>query len=384
LKKHLAMVVVAAILLSLAAIGVLAQGVQSVELHGYMLNRFYGNQAYSARFVTERVSLSAVGQLGTDATAYVEVYLHPWYTDKTFTNPFANTVTAEQARTYLESAYVDLPFANGRLRFGKGRQLNFGMTPSYPNRKTSQYGIISETFTQDRIVGAQYDYKSGTFDFGASLYTDQQVEARKIGEFAGATSTTIPPTANSANILVSTVQHLVDKDDVANTSGRLAYSVKIGVTKPNCQFHFSGAVGRLTQADANFIAQQYLMAITKSKDHSKYGFDGSVSSGPWVLQGEAYQGKFSFVTISGYNVLAGYQPKDKRRFYVRWAAINNNRTPTVNQTTWNIQQLTIGVVQPIRKGVWIEVNYEGNMESPPPSRIRTKNNMLIMEFFTGF
>jgi len=363
------------------------QTVPCVELHGYMQNRFYANEGYSARFVTERVSLSAVGQLANDTTGYIEMYLHPWITDRAFTNAFGNTVTGEQSRTYLESAYVDMPFAKGRLRFGKGRQLNFGMTPSYPNRKTSQYGILSETFTQDRIIGAQFDRKFGTFDVGASLYTDMQVETRKIGEFAGSTNTTIPPTPGAptpANALVTTVQHLCDREDAANTSGRIAGSLRLGVTKPNYQYHFSGAVGQLQQADANFIAQQYNLAPTTNKSHSKYGFDGSVSSGPWVLQTEAYQGKFSFLTVTGYSVLAGYQPKDKTRAYIRWAAINNDRTPTNFQTTWNVQQLTVGVVQPISKGVWIEVNYEDNLESPPPGQSSKKNDMLFLEVFTGF
>ncbi len=388
MRRNLAILFVTALLLSLAAVSVNAQQTApTVELHGYMLNRFYANQCYSARFVTERVSLSAVGHLANDTIAYAEVYFHPWQTDRTFANPFGNTATAEQGRTYLESAYVDTPFANGRLRFGKGRQLNFGLTPTYPNRKTTQYGILSETFTQDRIIGAQYDYKIGNFDIGSSLYTDLQVETRKIGDFSGATSTSVPPSTGApipANALVTTVQHLCDRDDNANGSGRLAGSLRFGVTKPNYQYHFSGAIGELTQADANFIAQQYLLSSTTNKSHNKYGFDGSISSGPWVFQTEAYQGNFSFVKISGYSVLAGYQPKNKMRYYVRWAALNNNQTPTVYQTTWNTQQLTIGVVKPISNGVWIEVNYESNLESPPPGQLDKKNNMLFMEFFTGF
>ena len=186
------MVLTAALLLSLAALPALAQGVQNVELHGYMQNRFYSNEAYSARFVTERVSLSAVGQLGNDATGYIEVYMQPWLTDRSnlpsILSP-GNTVTAEEYRIYLESAYVDLPLSAGRIRIGKGRMLNFGMTPTYPNRKTTLYGILAETFTQDRVIGAQYDQKLGTFDIGGTLYTDLQVENRGIGDFAGAATT---------------------------------------------------------------------------------------------------------------------------------------------------------------------------------------------------
>lgn len=386
MKRLVATAFVAALLLSLAAFPVLAQGLQNVELHGYSQNRFYANPNYSARFVVERVSLSAVGQIGTDGTAYIETYFHPWLTDRTFTNSFGAPATADEFRTYVESAYVDLPLAQGRIRFGKGRQLNFGMTPSYPNRKTSQYGILAETFTQDRIIGAQFDRKLGVLDAGMSLYSDQQVETRKIGEFAGSTNTTVPPSAPSPNVLVTTVQHLVDKDDPGELSGRLAVSARVGITKPTYQFHISGATGGLSQSDANFIAQQYPVTggLTKDKSHNKYGVDGSYSMGPWVLQSEAYQGNFSFLKITGYQVLVGYQPKDKMRAYARWSAINNNQTPNANQTTWDTQQLTIGVIQPIRKGVWAEVDYEKNSENPGSGLTERKNDMLFLEVFTGF
>ena len=376
MKRTIATVFVVSLLLSLVAFPALAQGIQSVELHGYMQNRFYANPNYSARFVTERVSLSAIGRLNNDTTGYLEVYFHPWLTDKVL-GVAPNQFTAEQFRTYVESAYVDMPLANGRLRLGKGRQLNFGLTPSYPNRKTSQYGILAETFTQDRIIGAQYDQKMSTFDIGASLYTDQRVMTRSIGDFAGA--------VNGAD-LVSTVKHFVDKDDPANNTGRLAGSVRLGVTKPNYQFHASGAVGRLTQTDAAYIASQYPAGVpVGDKAHNKYGLDGSWSHGPWILQSEFYQGNFSFLKITGYQVLVGYQPRDKMRAYVRWSALNNNRSPNgAVQPTWDTQQLTFGVVQPISKGVWVEANYEKNSANPGAGVADKKDDLLFLEVFTGF
>lgn len=371
-------------MMSLAAIPAFAQGVQNVELHGYMQNRFYANEDYSARFVTERVSLSAVGNLG-DKIGYIETYIHPWLTDKVVPSPIAGppnpvnatgtAATADQFRVYLESAYVDMPFAKGRIRLGKGRQLNFGLTPSYPNRKTTQYGILAETFTQDRITGAQYDYKCAAFDFGASLFSDLQVETRSVGDFAGA--------VNDNAKLVSTVKHFVDKDDPGNISGQLAGSVRFGVTKPDYQIHASGMTGGLQQADVNYIAGQYGTTSTV-KTHNKYGLDGSISRGPYVLQAEAYQGHFSFLKVTGYQVLVGYQPKDKQRLYARWSALNNDRAPKAAQPTWDVQQLTLGFVQPISKGVWVEVDYENNTENPGAGVSNKHNNMLFAEFFTGF
>jgi hypothetical protein len=370
LRRFLVLGISAVILLSLAAASVLAQ----VEVHGYMQNRFYANPSASARFAVERISLSTVAKIGEDGNAYVELYLHPWLPAAT---------AAEQYRTYVESAYVDLPFAQGRIRIGKGRQLNFGLTPSYPNRKISQYGIICETFTQDRIQGIQYAYKKAipnvlkdaAFDFGASLFSDQNLGTRSAGEFPGATAGDI-------------VKHVVDKDIPSDISGKLAVSAKIGVSSPTYQAHLSGAVGKLNVQQLGTVAPFVPAGQNNTNtDHSKFGVDVVFTQGPFVAQGEWYTGDFSLLGITGYQVLFGYQPKDKQRFYVRYSALNNdygvNPNPT-NPITWDIQQLTFSFVQPIRKGVWVEVNYEKNMERPQGGASSIKNDLLFLELFTGF
>ena len=187
MRKAIGKGIVVILLLSCVVSGVLAQTTPSVAVHGYMQNRMYTNPNGIARFAVERVSLSAVATLPEDRTGYLEVYFQPWAPDTVGTSPTTggNAALGEQGRTYLESAYLDSPFANGRIRIGKGRGLNFGLTPAIPNRKTSQYNILAETFTQDRVQGLQYDWKNGTTDFGASLYTDLRLENRQIGATPG-------------------------------------------------------------------------------------------------------------------------------------------------------------------------------------------------------
>jgi hypothetical protein len=363
---------VLAVLLSVGG-SAYAQAVQNVELHGYMQNRFYSTESVSGRFVMERVSLQASSKLGEDTQAYVEVYLHPWLTDQVVPGKYGGSVTTEEFRTYLESAYVDMPLGSGRIRIGKGRQLNFGMTPSYPNRKTSQYGILAETFTQDRIVGAQFAMKKDMWDGGVTLYTDQSVGTRSIGDIAGSTRV---------------VPHLVDKDVPGAISGRLAVAGKVGVTTPCFKFHASAAVGKLDPNQIDFIGTTFglFSGVNKNRDHNKYGLDASYKRGSFIAQSEWYTGKFSFVGISGYNFLVGYEPKDtsSRRAYIRWAALNNDWAPTTNSASWNNQQLIMTIVQPIRKGIWAELDWEKNMQSPPAGSSQVKNDVLFLELFTGF
>lgn len=365
MRRCITVLLFAVLVLSVAAASGLAQSVQNVELHGYIQSRLYVPSDSQTRFGIERVSLSAVGKLGDDGTAYVELYLHPGVSNEVsadsvspgYPSGTSLGISAEDSRTYIESAYMDLPFAKGRIRIGKGRQLNFGLCPTYPNRKTTQYGILAETFTQDRIMGFQYNAKSGAFDYGASLFTDLVGGVRGIGGFPGAVGAT------------QTVRHLVDKDIPGDISGRMAVSGKVGWTNPRWQVHFSGMTGGLNESQLGAVGGT-------NTDHSKYGVDAIYTTGPWVLQGEGYKGTWGNLDIDGYQFLAGFQPKGKTRVYARWSALNNSTTAVYR----DVQQFTFGVVQPIREKVWVELNYEKNEESGAS----VGNDLTIVEFFSGF
>ena len=352
-------------MLSVGVVSALAQAVQNVELHGYVQSRLTMPSGGRTVFNVERVSLSALGKYGEDGTCFVELWMHPGVTNEVSPDgispgyPSGSSLgtSAEDSRTYIESAYMDLPFANGRIRVGKGRQQNFGMVPTYPNRKTSQYGITSEAFTQDRIMGFQYYAKNGTFDYGASLYTDLVAGKRGVGGFAGAVGAT------------QTVAHLVDKDIPGDISGRLAVSGRLGWTNPRWQVHFSAATGGLNKNQLGALGGT-------NTDHDKYGVDAVYTTGPWVFQGEAYKGTWGGLDIDSYQLGASYQPKDKTRFCVKWAALNNSTTAVYR----DLEQFTFGVVQPIRSKVWVELNYEKNSESGAS----IDNDLLILELFSGF
>lgn len=360
MKRYLIGAIVVSLLLGFAVCA-MAQ-LQNVELHGYMQARLYAPQAGNAREAIDRVSLSAKGNISETITGYAEVYFHPC---------IPAVEPAEQYRTYLESAYVDMPLGSGRIRIGKGRQLNFGLTPSYPNRKTSQYGIVPETFTQDRIVGFQYSHKSGAFDGGVSLYTDTSLNTRSIGDFPGATAADV-------------VKHLVDKDVPADISGEIAGSIRFGVTRPCWQVHLSGALGSLSQANIDALNTTYPGLLdANNDDHNKWGIDAAWAKGAFVAQGEYYSGNFGSIGIDGYNLLVGYTNKKLQRFYIRYNALNNSIAPTANQPSWDTQQWIFAIVQPIAKGVWLELDYEKNSVGASTGAV-PDNDLLFLECFTGF
>jgi len=371
LRKFVGMTIFVALMLSLLAGYAFAQAAPSVELHGYMQNRFYVPESSQPRFGVERVSLSAAAKLPSEANAYVEIYLP----------------VQPSSALYLESGYVDLKLGNGRLRVGKGRQLNFGITPTYPNRKTSQYGILAETFTQDRIQGLQYAYKAGAFDGGVSFFTDLTGGTRQIGTFPGAFNS-VDAAGIAAPVFGDTQPHLCDGEPsgAAGTNARLAGSAKIGVSTPTWNAHISYATGGLSQTNANAVAKPWLGVLTHaSTTHNKCGIDATYGRGPWVGQVEAYQATFGEVKLNGYSVLAGYQPKDTWRAYVRYASIVSNLTPVAaSPSTYDPQQLTFAVIKPLFKGVWIECDYEKNVQRVPRGGRKIDDGLFFVELFTGF
>ncbi len=96
--------------------------------------------------------------------------------------------------------------------------------------------------------------------------------------------------------------------------------------------------------------------------------------------------KTSDIKHSGWELLAGYNPKGmKPKAYVRYAVIDMD-APAVaaSQYTWDKQQIALSVVKPLRPSVWLQFEYERNMESTPAGTPDVKNDIGFVELFTGF
>lgn len=369
------MTAVLLLVLPLGAVLAAEAGPPPVQVHGYMLNRVYGGPGATPEFRSERISVTAVGALPDDSTAYVEVYYHPW---------------APSSGLYLESAYYETGLGAGKIRIGKGRRITFGITPAYPNRRTTNYGLVSEAFTQDRIQGVQYTIERDALDAAISVHTGYRLGVRQIGEIPG---DTIRNQKHS-------VPHLCFRDPASGggtpdsrQSSKLDISARLGGRWENgLKAGVSALVGKLDDADLqnlrtdkNVLApgtSPALLPGATSKTKRVLAFDYTYKHPEGlVTQGEFYAGKVSSLKYNAWNFLVGWEPPVGWKFYVRYAQQNmGSAANPANPLSWDTRQLSISAVQPLRKGLWLQYEMEINTEKPGS----VSNNIFFVELFSGF
>ena len=388
----------AALLGIMSSFAFAADAPAGVQVHGYMQNRVYLADGASAEFRSERISISALAPLPDESNAYVELYYHPW----TSSNGL-----------YAESAYYDTGLGAGRVRVGKGRRMTFGITPAYPNRKTSNYGLVSEAFTQDRIQGVQYMIQKGALDAGISVHTAYRLGIRNIGEIPGddvRNNATAGPPLHIGHI----VPHLSLRDPhsgsgtpVTSTapnqlsrhpqfSGRLGGKWKSGL-KAGVSYSFAHLDAR-DRANLN-TAGTVLAPTNPTTGAATPSIGGGAFTGEsmrifgldaghkfpcgLVLQGEFYDAKVSNLRYGAWNGLIGYEMKSGWKFFARYAKQDMDIARSANPLTWDTQQVSISLVQPLRKGLWLQYEYEINTEDTDTG-LSVPNNIFFVELFTGF
>jgi hypothetical protein len=354
-----------------------AESTPAVQVHGYMQNRFYFAPGATPEFRPERISVSATAELPSNSTAYVEVYYHPW---------------ASASGLYLESAYYETQLGPGKIRVGKGRRMTFGITPFHSNRKTSNYGIVSEAFTQDRIQGVQYMVQKGTLDAGIALHTGYRLGVRQIGEIPGDTE---------RNKLYS-VQHLCLRDPASGSgtpdsrqNSKLELSMRIGGRWQNgLKAGVSAALGRIDDADLKNLTTSAptnvltpggsppLLPGATSKTRRVLGFDFTYKHPEgFVAQGELYASKLSSLNYNAWNILVGWEPPVGWRFFARYAQQNMGAAANpANPLSRDTRQLSLSALQPLRKGLWMQYELELNTEKPG----KVRNNVFFAELFSAF
>jgi len=377
-----------------------AKGPPAVEVHGWILTRYYldttvnatqdssgviTNEVEDSWLEWERMSLYSTARLANGKEAYAEVYIHPWLPN------------SDPSFLYLESLYLDVPAGDGaKYRIGKGRSNVFGIVPGYGARKTSNYSPLSETFTMDRVLGIQYMQNSGDNSFAFGIFNSQRPGMRLIGMAADAQM-------DAGSVPQTTVMHLTDRDNPAKRSGELEASARYGRQMGNLNVGISGRGGALDGTDAAFLAKFYPTYNGTNQTRTKYGVDATYKQMPFYATFEYYAGEVGGIGQDGYAILIGVEPSTQctgiwremsgacKGLFVRYLNLDMDVPPVVNNTmTWDIEQLAISYVLPIDTKLlggypkWLQFEYERNEESAPAGASEIPNNLFFVELFTAF
>lgn len=279
---------------------------------------------------------------------------------------------------YLEHAFIGikgLPL-NGVLYIGQTRNYAFGLTPTGANRKTTNYGIVADMFTHDRVLGAQYIGKVNVLDFSAAVYNGYAIGNRAAGEG------------------VNKINFLADRDSTLgafqgrDASDNKEAAARFGVSNVSgFSAGVSGSVGRLSAADLTFVKTNVNADYT-SKTKNRFGVDAKYNVGALLLQGEFYQGKTSELSHNAWQALALYKiPYLENKtidVYGRYGMVTPDIDATPSSYTWELKQTVAGIIYYFTKSIWLQTELEFNDENPMDGIEKIDNDVYFTELFVGF
>ena len=262
-----------------------------VQTHGFVLARtILTNNEYTSRI--ERYGIKFTEKIDDEFDWVTEIYIHP-------------QVGVAAGRLYLESAYLNwhlkerVPW-DFTVRIGRGRNFCYGITPSYRSRRTSDYSLYSESFTQMRVVGFQ------TFsNFGENI----QLALALINPYSFA-SRALPDFPIGDNIPIP----VCDRDTESSTFDRVALSGRLG-------YKYS-----MLNAGANVYISDPKEGINSAK--SRFGFDAELKCEKGFLAQAQFTAATTQVTAladdlshMGGEFLAGWEP-GKLGLYARYGMVS--------------------------------------------------------------
>jgi hypothetical protein len=393
------------------------QGPPAVEVHGWMLTRYYVNTVVDATWdslgrvtnkqeesavKTERISLSGLARLANGKTAYAEIYIHPWLMNF---NPEPGSslapvkVATEPSAVYLESLYLDIPAGPGaKFRIGKGRNLAFGIVPSYGNRKTSNYSPLAEMYTMDRVLGIQYVQTHGKDSLAFAILNSPRPGTRSIGQAADLQ-------LDRNTLSRTTVSHLADRDVTADRSGELEFSTRLGRQMGPMNVGISGRTGSMDKTDAAYLASKFSTYNGTNRTLTRYGLDATYNAMPFYGTFEYYAGSTGDIHHSGWAVLLGAEPSKQctgiwremsgacKGLFVRYGALDIDAPAMADvkkSITWDTKQLAVSYVYPLRMKrytslpKWLQFEYERNREEAPAGLEEIPDNLFFVELFSAF
>lgn len=368
--------------------------VAKVDILTLSLFRFYApigdsatkeDETADSTFRPDRFIVMFRGSVNDNIKGVANLYIHPW-------------VPVSVAHLYFESCYAEYSCEMGGLKHkllvGNGRNINFGITPSYGNRKTTEYSIVSDMFTHDRIIGLQYKGTAEMFNFGVSVHNGYKLAARATG---GPKSKKVPFLADRGLDLKNFYS---DNNQGKEISGRLGLMPIKGLdVGASGSFALGGLYddGKDWKEDDPVVDDlDFLKANlgidSESTDKIRFGGDLTYKPSieapitPSVLQGQFYYGMTGDLNHMGWQGLLGLKAKEfNTDMYIVFNQIMldlEDKQRSANPYTWNISQGIFSVVYNITKTMHVECSYVMNLEDTPEDVDSVNNDYLFAELFT--
>ncbi len=290
----------ASLLIAISASFVAAQ----VEVHGFTQARaIAGNNNYTFRI--DRFGLRLQQKIDDEFDWLTEIYVHPFPTPT--------------SAVYMESAYLNwhlrdrLPW-DFTVRFGKGRNETFAQAPYYSRRRTSDYTLFSEAYTQSRVLGIQTFSNFGPVQLAIGIlngYTPV-LGGRQVPDFAVGDFIRVP---------------LGDGETAYNTDQNLAVSGRLGYknTVP--------VLGALNVGLSAYVSQTDAFPAVSDDEMNRYAVDGEFKTPQGFLaQGQFLTGSTAGIDQGGGEILGGWESA-QYGLYARYGTVtyDTNTLPDLNQ-----------------------------------------------------
>jgi hypothetical protein len=294
LMKKLAILVSCLLLLALSgSLTIMAQ----VQVHGFVQARFLMPTGIDNRDTTkvqdgrytyriDRLGVRFTETINEEIDWITEVYVHPSEADA-------------RARLYLETANVNWHLKNKlpwdfNVRFGKGRNYTYGITPDYSVRRASDYSLYSEAFTQLRVLGIQTFSNFGKAQLAVGIINQYSNVSRDLPDMPVGGSVKIP---------------ICDRDTDQGTNKRIGLSGRLGYKNDKI----------------NVGLDTYLSDFKgdKNNEQYRYGADGQVKLGNLIGQVQGTIATTRGIDHMGAEVLVGWEDWTKTNlgFYARYGML---------------------------------------------------------------
>jgi len=316
-----------------------------VQAHGFVLVRqILANDEYTSRI--ERYGIQFREKIDDEFAWLTEIYIHPQEADA-------------RARLYMESAFLDWNLSqrvpwNFRMRIGKGRNYCYGQTPDYSRRRTSDYPLYSEAFTQMRVTGIQTFSTFGNVELAVAIINPYSFRSRQLPDFNIGDAFDIP---------------VCDRDTDSSTLDRIGVSGRLGY------------MNDMINVGLNAYASDPKEGTQGAK--TRAGFDGEIKTESGLLGQVQYTmaqtqvnmgGKVDDLDHMGAEVLAGYE-KDKIGLYARYGMMDyDDKFQALNSTM-------LSAVYKIRPRIHLRLEALINGEDTDASKgwVEKDNDVLFFE-----